>query len=65
MAKFIYNNLQQANTMMSLFEVLLSYYLQMSYKNNYVSQFKSRLADENITAIHNLIKEFKTNLAES
>ena len=65
MTEFAYNNLRQASTMMSPFEALLGYYPQMSYKDNCDLQSKSRLADENATALRDLMKELKTNLAES
>ncbi len=51
--------------MMSLFEVLLGYHLQRSYKDNQDPQSKSRAKDENAAALHELVKELKLNLANS
>lgn len=65
MAEFVYNNLRQASIMMSFIEALLGYHPRMSYENNCDLQSKSRLTNENTATLCDLIKELKTNLAES
>ena len=51
--------------MMSPFEALLNYYPRMSYKDNRDPRSKSRTVDKNVTALRDLMKELKVNLAES
>ena len=65
MVEFAYNNIWQANTMMSPFETLLGYHPQMFYEDNYNPRSKSRVADKNAVALRDLIKKLKVNLMES
>ena len=65
MAEFAYNNSRQASTMMSPFEALLGYQPRISYKHNRDQRSKSRLADVNAAALHDLMNELKLNLVES
>ena len=65
MAEFVYNDSRKASTMMSPFEALLGYHPQMSYKDNRDLRSKSRTADKNAIALHDLMKELKVNLVES
>ena len=65
MAEFAYNNSRQTSTMMSPFEVLLAYDPRMSYEDNRDPRSKSRAADKNTAALRDLIKELKSNMAES
>ena len=51
--------------MMSPFEALLGYHPPISSEDDRDPRSKSRSADENATALRNLIKELKANLAES
>lgn len=51
--------------MMSSFEALLGYHLQISYEDNLYPQSKSRAADENAAALQDLMRELKGNLTES
>lgn len=55
--KFVYNNAWQASIIVSSFEVLFKYHLQLSFENNRDLRSKSQIVDENITALRNLIKE--------
>ena len=65
MVEFAYNNSWQTSTMMSLFETLLIYHLQMFYEDNHDLRSKSRVADKNAVALRDLLKELKMNLTES
>ena len=65
MAEFAYNNSWQASIMIRLFEALLTYHPQMSYKDNRDPQSKSRDVDKNATTLRDLIKKLKVNLTES
>ena len=51
--------------MISPFEVLLGYHLQMSYEDNHNPRSKFWVTDENVAALYDLIKELKVNLMES
>ena len=51
--------------MKSLFQALLIYYPRITYNNNYDMRSKSKIVDENIAALHNLMKELKVKLTES
>lgn len=51
--------------MMSPFEAVFGYHPRMSYEDNCDPQSKSQTADENATALRDLMKELKLNLAES
>lgn len=44
---------------------MFSYFLERSYKDNCDLQSQTGLIDENVVALCNLMKKFKTNLAES
>ena len=63
--EFAYNNFWQASTMMSPFETLLGYHPQISYEDNRDLRSKSRVADKNVAALCDLMKELKVNLTES
>lgn len=51
--------------MISTFKVLLAYYPQMSYKDNYDPKSQSQTADKNVAELCNLMKKLKVNPAES
>ena len=65
MAEFAYDISWQASIIMSPFKALLNYYPQMSYEDNRDLWSKSQIADENLTALRDLMKELKVNLVES
>ena len=65
MVEFAYNNFWQASTMMSPFEILLDYHPQISYEDNRDPRSKPRVADKNVAALYDLMKELKVNLTES
>lgn len=50
--------------MISFFEALLGYYLQIFYKDNRYLQSKLWSTDENTAILRDLIEELKVNLIE-
>lgn len=65
MAEFAHNNFWQASKIMLPFETPLGYDLRMFYEDNQAPWLKAQAKDEEAAALYYLIKELKTNLAES
>lgn len=60
----MYNNFGQTSTIISFFEALFGYHLQMSYEDKFNPESKSWVADKNAVALYDLVKELKVNLTE-
>ena len=62
MAEFVYNNVKNADLGHMLFELDCGYHLQILYKNNVNSCFKSKLTDKLSIKLRELMIVYRKNL---
>lgn len=61
MTEFIYNNTKNANTSYTFFKLNCDYYFHIFYKKDINLHFKSKLANELLKKLYELIIIFRKN----
>ena len=65
MIKFVYNNVINASTNMTLFETNQDYHSRMFFENNQDKRIKSMFAKNNAKHLQNLLNVLKVNLMKT